>query len=143
MKKSAVLNEHISKAIATIGHFDLLTINDAGMPIPNDHRRIDLAVTKNLPRFIDVLATVLEEMEIQKIYLAEEIKEHNPTQLQQIKQLISSEIEIIFIPHEEMKSNLAHPLNKGNIRTGETTPYSNIALESNVIKNYNLKGAYT
>ncbi len=26
--------------------------------IPNDHRRIDLAVTKNLPRFIDVLATV-------------------------------------------------------------------------------------
>lgn len=74
MKKSAVLNEHISKAIATIGHFDLLTINDAGMPIPNDHRRIDLAVTKNLPRFIDVLATVLEEMEIQKIYLAEEIK---------------------------------------------------------------------
>ncbi|EZX04589.1 RbsD/FucU domain-containing protein, partial [Staphylococcus aureus] len=23
-------------------------------------------------------------------------------------------------------------LNKGNIRTGETTPYSNIALESNV-----------
>lgn len=31
-----------------------------------------------------------------------------------------------------MKSNLAHPLNKGNIRTGETTPYSNIALESNV-----------
>lgn len=48
MKKSAVLNEHISKSIATIGHFDLLTINDAGMPIPNDHRRIDLAVTKKL-----------------------------------------------------------------------------------------------
>ena len=70
-------------------------------------------------------------MEIQNI-LSRRNKEHNPTQLQQIKQLISSEIEIIFIPHEEMKSNLAHPLNKGNIRTGETTPYSNIALESNV-----------
>lgn len=48
MKKSAVLNEHISKAIATIGHFDLLTINDAGMPIPNDHRRIDLSCHKKL-----------------------------------------------------------------------------------------------
>lgn len=132
MKKSSVLNEHISKSIATIGHFDLLTINDAGMPIPNDHRRIDLAVTKNLPRFIDVLATVLEEMEIQKIYLAEEIKEHNPEQLQQIKHLLSSDIDIVFIPHEDMKANLTHPLNKGNIRTGEITPYSNIALESNV-----------
>ncbi len=49
----------------------LLTINDVGMPIPNDHRGIQLhCLTKNLPRFIDVLATVLEEeMEIQKIYL--------------------------------------------------------------------------
>ena len=85
-----------------------------------------------MPRFIDVLATVLEEMEIQKIYLAEEIKEHNPEQLQQIKQLLSSDIEIVFIPHEDMKVNLSHPLNKGNIRTGDITPYSNIALESNV-----------
>ncbi|WP_305088644.1 RbsD/FucU domain-containing protein, partial [Staphylococcus aureus] len=59
MKKSAVLNEHISKAIVTIGHFDLVTINVAGMPIPNDHRRIDLAATKNLPRFIYVIATLL------------------------------------------------------------------------------------
>ncbi|WP_277607131.1 RbsD/FucU domain-containing protein [Klebsiella pneumoniae] len=33
MKKSAVLNEHISKAIATIGHFDLLTINENDKPI--------------------------------------------------------------------------------------------------------------
>ena len=46
MKKTAVLNSHISSAIATLGHYELLTINDAGMPIPNDDRRIDLAVTK-------------------------------------------------------------------------------------------------
>ena len=38
----------------------------------------------------------------------------------------------VKVIYQEMKSNLAHPLNKGNIRTGETTPYSNIALESNV-----------
>lgn len=66
MKKTALLNSHVSKAIATIGHYDLLTVNDAGMPIPNDDRRIDLAVTKELPRFIDVLETVLSEMKIQK-----------------------------------------------------------------------------
>lgn len=132
MKKTAMLNSHVSHAIATIGHFDLLTINDAGMPIPNDERRIDLAVTKNLPRFIDVLETVLEEMHIQKIYLAEEIKTNNPEQLKQIKSLIASDVEISFIPHSQMKEYLSHPLNKGNIRTGETTPFSNIILESNV-----------
>ncbi|WP_340297100.1 D-ribose pyranase [Staphylococcus coagulans] len=132
MKKSTMLNSHVSQAIATMGHFDLLTVNDAGMPIPNDERRIDLAVTKGLPSFIDVLAAVLDELKIQKIYLAEEIKTHNAAQLKQIKALIDQDVEIAFIPHSEMKAYLSHPLNKGNIRTGEITPFSNIILESNV-----------
>ena len=54
------------KLSPTLGHYDLITINDAGMPIPNDERRIDLAVTKGLPSFIDVLENVLTEVEIQK-----------------------------------------------------------------------------
>ncbi|NHA35415.1 D-ribose pyranase [Staphylococcus schleiferi] len=132
MKKSTMLNSHVSQAIATMGHFDLLTVNDAGMPIPNDERRIDLAVTKGLPSFIDVLAAVLDELKIQKIYLAEEIKTHNAAQLKQIKTLVNQDVEIAFIPHSEMKAYLSHPLNKGNIRTGEITPFSNIILESNV-----------
>lgn len=132
MKKTKVLNSHVSHAIATLGHFDLITINDAGMPIPNDERRIDLAITKDLPRFIDVLENVLSEVEVQKIFLAEEIKTQNAEQLKQIKSLIGDNVEISFIPHEEMKQNLNHPLTKANIRTGETTPFSNIALESNV-----------
>lgn len=132
MKKTEMLNSNVSKAIATIGHFDLLTINDAGMTIPNDDRRIDLAVTKELPLFIDVLKTVLAEMKIQKIYLAEEIKIQNAQQLKQIKALIEDDVEIEFIPHSTMKEYLSHPLNKGNIRTGEITPFSNIILESNV-----------
>ena len=69
MKKTAVLNSHISSAISTLGHYELLTINDAGMPIPNDDRRIDLAVTKSLPRFIDVLETVLTEMAVSYTHL--------------------------------------------------------------------------
>ncbi|MFW3651129.1 D-ribose pyranase [Staphylococcus caprae] len=132
MKKTEVLNSHISQAISTLGHYDLLTINDAGMPIPNDDKRIDIAVTKGLPRFIDVLENVLTEIEIQKIYLAEEIKTHNSKQLKAIKQLINEHVIIEFIPHSKMKEMLQSPLNKGNIRTGETTPFLNIILESNV-----------
>ena len=93
------------------------------MPIPNDDKRIDVAVTKGLPRFIDVLENVLTEVEIQKIYLAEEIKTHNSKQLKAIKQLINEHVIIEFIPHSKMKEMLQSPLNKGNIRTGETTPF--------------------
>lgn len=74
MKKTKVLNSHVSHAIATLGHFDLITINDAGMPIPNDERRIDLAITKDLPRFIDVLENVLSEVEVQKYFLQKKSK---------------------------------------------------------------------
>jgi len=132
MKKNKVLNSHVSKAIATLGHFDILTINDAGMPIPNDERRIDLAITKDLPKFIEVLEVVLSEVEIQKIYLATEIRNQNPYQLEQIYALIGEHVDVEFIEHDEMKQNLNNSTTKANIRTGETTPFSNIALESNV-----------
>ena len=132
MKKNRVLNSHVSHAIATLGHFDLITINDAGMPIPNDDRRIDLAIEKELPTFIAMLSNVLNEVKVQKVYLAEEIKTANPDQLVAIKELLDEDVTIEFIPHDEMKQNLTHTLTKANIRTGEITPFSNIAFECNV-----------
>ena len=45
MKKSTVINSDISRVIAQMGHFDLLSIGDAGMPVPMTTEKIDLAVT--------------------------------------------------------------------------------------------------
>ena len=101
------------------------------MPIPNDERRIDLAVTKGLPSFIDVLENVLTEWRFKNL-LSRRDKTNNSTQLKAIKHLIEEHVEIEFIPHSKMKEMLQSPHNKGNIRTGETTPFSNIVLESNV-----------
>lgn len=128
MKKTKVLNSQISGVIADMGHFDWLAIGDAGMPVPQTTKKIDLAVTKGLPSFIEVLENVLSELEVQKIYLAEEIKTANPEQLEAIQAVVSVPIE--FIPHDEMKSDLSR--SKAFIRTGEATPYSNIILESGV-----------
>ena len=130
MKKTKVINSDISRVIAQMGHFDTLSIGDAGMPVPMGTEKIDLAVTKGVPSFIQVLSNVLEELEVQRIYLAEEIKTQNPEQLKKIKELMP-ETPITFIPHAEMKKDLnnCHAF----IRTGEMTPYSNIILESGVV----------
>lgn len=130
MKKSTVINSDISRVIAQMGHFDLLAIGDAGMPVPMNTEKIDLAVTKGLPSFIDVLDNVLTELAVQKIYLADEIKTYNPDMLTKIKELMP-ETEIEFIPHSQMKQDLnrCHAF----IRTGEMTPYANILLESGVV----------
>lgn len=130
MKKTKVINSDISRVISQMGHFDKLSIGDAGMPVPMSVEKIDLAVTHGLPSFIDVLDNVLEELEVQRIYLAEEIKTANPTVLEQIKTRLP-QTEIVFYPHEEMKQDLTNC--HAFIRTGEVTPYANIVLESNVV----------
>lgn len=129
MKKTKVINSNISRVIADMGHFDLLSIGDVGMPVPNNIEKIDLAVTKNLPSFIDVLNNVLDELEVQKIYLAEEIKYKNANQLSLIKKTLPN-VKIEFIKHDDMKKKLTET--KAFIRTGEMTPYSNVILESGV-----------
>lgn len=130
MKKSLVINSDISRVIAQMGHFDKLSIGDAGMPVPMNTEKIDLAVSNGVPSFIDVLDNVLEELAVQCIFLAEEIQTENPKILQEIKERFI-DMPIVFIPHSEMKQELnnCHAF----IRTGEMTPYANILLESGVV----------
>lgn len=129
MKKTELINSDISRVIAQMGHFDLLSIGDAGMPVPMETERIDLAVSRQLPSFLQVLDNVLTELEVQRIFLAEEIKTQNKEQLDEIKKRFP-DTEIVFIPHTEMKQDLKKC--RAFIRTGEMTPYSNIILESGV-----------
>lgn len=130
MKKSKVINSDISRVISQMGHFDTLSIGDAGMPVPMTTEKIDLAVDNGIPSFMEVLNNVLEELEVQKIYLAEEIKEMNPDVLKKIKERLPN-TSIEFIPHSKMKQDLntCHAF----IRTGEMSPYANIILESGVV----------
>lgn len=130
MKKTGVMNSNISRVIADMGHMDWLGVGDAGTPVPPaGTEKIDLSVRPGLPSFIDVLKEVLTELEVQKMYIAEEIKTENPKQLEAIKKTLPN-VEIKFIPHSELKKDLKS--SKAFIRTGEETPYSNVILESGV-----------
>lgn len=130
MRKTKVINTQISSVISDMGHFDTLSIGDAGMPVPAGTKKIDVAIENGVPSFIQVLTNILSELEVQKVYLANEIKTVNPEQLEAIKALIG-ETPIEFIDHSQMKQDL----NKAKVfvRTGEMTPYSNIILESGVV----------
>lgn len=129
MKKTGILNSEVASVVAGMGHMDWLSIGDAGMPVPMGTKKIDLCLDKELPSFMDVLQNVLKELKVQKIYLADEIKDQNPAQLENIKQALP-DVDIEFMPHADLKKNLAKT--HAFIRTGEMTPYSNIILESGV-----------
>ncbi|MDN6900121.1 D-ribose pyranase [Oenococcus sicerae] len=131
MKKGILLNSQISAVIADMGHFDTLGIGDAGMPVPNTTKKIDLAVTKNLPRFNDVVETVLQELQVQRAFIASEMKTANPEGLKKLLATLGSQVTIIYIPHEQMKADLHQA--RAFVRTGEEHPYANVILESGVV----------
>ena len=132
MKKAGILNSDISRVLSYLGHTDCIAIGDCGLPIPDEVERIDLALKFGVPTFMETLATVAQDMKIEKIILAQEIKTQNPKVLAEIEALFAGQnMEVQFVSHVELKA-LTHDC-KAVIRTGETTPYANIILQSGCI----------
>lgn len=130
MKKIGIINQPISAVIAGLGHTDRLVIADAGLPIPADVDRIDLALRAGLPGFMETLETILLEMQVEKAIIAAEISQHNP-QIETGIKAVLGDIPIEMIPHEQFKQE-THTA-AAIIRTGEFTPYANIILISGVV----------
>lgn len=129
MKKYGILNSDLSKVIAEIGHTDKLVICDSGLPIPENSNRIDLALIRGIPKFIDILKAILEDMVVQEAILATEIKEVSPKLYAEIKEILG-DIPINYCSHEEFKKLTCE--SKGIVRSGEIIPYANIILISGV-----------
>jgi D-ribose pyranase len=130
MKKSTLLNAELSYTIATLGHTDMLVIADAGLPIPPETGRIDLALTRGIPSAEQTLRVVLEEMQVEKAILAEEVGANNPQFLQTVKEMLPG-VPLEFMPHSEFKA-LSRDA-RAVVRTGEFSPYANIILCSGVV----------
>lgn len=94
MKKQGILNSDISRVLSYMGHTDTLCIGDCGLPIPDEVERIDLALCFGEPTFMRTLEIVAGDMKVEKIVLAEEIKEKNPDVL--------SKIQAVFAANDEM-----------------------------------------
>lgn len=134
MKKSRLLNSELSYEIAKIGHTAHLTVCDAGLPIPQSVKRIDLAVEAGLPSFIGVLEPILSEMQVEEIIIAKEIKEKNMPMYESIMKAFEKfgmNPNIIEVPHEEFKK-ITHE-SEVIVRTGECSPFANIILKSGVV----------
>ncbi|MBE6848911.1 MAG: D-ribose pyranase [Ruminococcus sp.] len=132
MKKQGILNSDISRVLSYLGHTDQIAVGDCGLPIPDETERIDLALAFGIPTFMQTLTIIAQDMKIEKIILAEEIKTQNPEILEQVKALFADEApEMTFISHAALKE--CTKTCKAVIRTGETTPYANIILQAGCI----------
>ncbi|MGE5590436.1 MAG: D-ribose pyranase [Bacillota bacterium] len=129
MKKQGILNHQIMLAISTMGHTDTLVIADAGLPIPPDVVRIDLALIPGVPGFVETLRAVLEELQVEGAVVASEMKEKNPAVADAVHGLLNG-VSVEEVPHERLKELTGKAV--AVIRTGECTPYANVILRSGV-----------
>ncbi|MFC7782865.1 D-ribose pyranase [Rossellomorea sp. GCM10028870] len=127
MKRHGILNSHIAKILADFGHTDTIVVADAGLPIPSDVVKIDLALKQGEPSFLDVVELLKEEMVIENVTLAEEVETNKGVH----EQMTSWFDGIQYVSHEDFKKE-THKA-KAVIRTGEVTPYANCILHAGVI----------
>lgn len=127
MKKRGVLNQQLSNALAGLGHGDYFLLCDAGFPIPNDIERVDLALTFGIPNMNQCLKAILDEIVVQKVTIAEEMKELNDEGYQYVKRVFEKQ-EFSEIPQEEVVKLTRKA--KFIVRSGELRCYSNILLEA-------------
>jgi len=127
MKKSGILNSDISRVLSYMRHTDTICISDCGLPCPDETELIDISLEKGVPDFVRVLKAVVNDMSVEKIFLAEEIRVKNPAVLKEIQTLLPG-VKTDFMPHEEFKKKLLSC--KAVVRSGEASPYANIILQS-------------
>ncbi len=131
MKKTGTLNSQLSKVIASMGHSDMLVVCDSGLPIPHNHEVVDLALTKGIPRFLDTVRVVLEELQVEGAVVAGEMEKMNGRTYQELIKLLGP-ADIKRVSHEQFKKLTNGDGNITFVRTGEATPFANVILVSGV-----------
>jgi D-ribose pyranase len=127
--ETSILNAELAHAVAEMGHTDVLMIVDAGFPIPEDTRRVDLALTRGIPTIEEVLTTVDDELIAERVLYAEDVPEMNPPLDDLIHETYGdgSGTELDTIPHEDVLSYGSEA--KAVVRTGDFNPWGNIVIE--------------
>lgn len=125
MKKIGMINAPLSRVVALLGHSDSLVVADAGLPIPDSVERIDLALKRGVPGFLETLEVVLSEMYVERAIIANEMLEYSARTHRSVLELLP-DAQVDSLSHTDFKEMTRHA--KAVVRTGEFTPYSNIIL---------------
>ncbi|MYS92605.1 MULTISPECIES: D-ribose pyranase [Streptomyces] len=127
MKKAGILNRHLAGALAELGHGDGVLVCDAGMPVPDGPRLVDLAFRAGVPAFAEVLEGLLAELVVEGATAATEVREAN----REASELLAGHFPSLeLVSHERLKELSAGA--RLIVRTGEARPYANVLLRCGV-----------
>ena len=128
MLKRGILNPAINSLLSRIRHTNTLVIADRGFPYWPQIETVDISLVDNVPRVLEVLKAIKDNFVIGKVVMAEEFRRVNSLETVKTFDDCFGNIPTVFEPHIQLKQRV--PLAIGLIRTGDTTQYANMILES-------------
>lgn len=128
MLKTGILNPALLELLARIRHTNQLVIADRGFPYWRELETVDLSLVDGIPTVLQVLEAVRANLDIEKIYMAEEFQAENSPETRQRFARAMDGIPVVFESHDRFK--LRVPVSIGLVRTGDTVQYANLILVS-------------
>ena len=98
MKEVGMINGQIDSALTRQGHMDLMMVVDAGFPCPDHVELIDIALAEGVPSIPDVLAELRKVHSVEKMVVAQETLDHNPTYLDDVSKAFGEGVEVEAYP---------------------------------------------
>ena len=128
MLKTGILNPQINSLLSRVRHTNTLVIADRGFPFWPQIETVDISLIDDIPRVLDVLRAIQANFMIGRVFQAQEFRDVNSSHVVQRLLDALAEIPLIVEPHIEFKKRVPHAI--GLIRTGDTTQYANLIVES-------------
>ena len=127
MLKSGILNPGINSLLSRVRHTNRLVIADRGFPFWPGVETIDLALVDDVPTVLEVLRAVVPVFSFGPVWMAEEFRVHNRERVEAFVRALGG-VAVEYESHAAFKLRVPGAI--GLIRTGDTTPYANVILES-------------
>lgn len=128
MLNTGILNPQINSLLSRVRHTNTLVIADRGFPFWPMIETVDIALVDDLPTVLQVLAALRGNFIIGKAWMAQEFLQHNPPKTRAAFAKALAGIDLRHEPHVDFKKRVPNAI--GLIRTGDTTQYANMILES-------------
>jgi len=128
MRPNRIIHPELAKAVATLGHTDIIIVADAGFPIPSDANRIDLGFYEGLPDVLDILRVLRKEIFVEEVHFATIIKDINPDLYVKLQEIYTGSGAVFKGTTHEALCNEYAPKAKVIVRSGSFNPGANIAL---------------
>ena len=128
MINHGLLNPQILSLLARVRHTNAVVIADRGFPFWPMIETVDVSVVDDLPTVLQLIAALRANHNFTQAYQAEEFLKNNTPAVRQKFATALKGVPMTYEPHVEFKKRIPHAI--GLIRTGDTTQYANIVLES-------------